>query len=73
MFLKLFLFLSTNFYCLFSIPIGLLVFSIIDVSFWIFTVRARERRYWRGSVHAVHYKSRKSHLQVGRVSWPRDH
>ena len=48
-------------------------FSIIDVSFWLFSIRTRERRYWEGSVHAVHYKSRKSHLQVGRVSWLRDH
>ena len=53
--------------------IGFLVFSIIDVSFWLFSVKTRKRRYWGGSVHAVHYKSRKSHLQVGRVSWPRDH
>ena len=48
-------------------------FSITDVSFWLFSIRTRERRYWEGSVHAVHYKSRKSHLQVGRVSWLRDH
>ena len=48
-------------------------FSIIDVSFWLFSIRTRERRYWEGFVHAVHYKSRKSHLQVGRVSWLRDH
>ena len=48
-------------------------FSIIDVSFWLFSIRTRERRYWEGSVHAVHYKSKKSHLQVGRVSWLRDH
>ena len=53
--------------------VGFLVFSIIDVSFWLFFIKTHERRYWGGSVHAVHYKSRKSHLQVGRVSWPRDH
>ena len=53
--------------------IGFLVFSKIDVSFWLFSVRTRERRYWGGSVHTVHYKSRKSLLKVGRVSWPRDH
>ena len=48
-------------------------FSITDVSFWLFSIRTRERGYWEGSIHAVHYKSRKSHLQVGRVSWLRDH
>ena len=75
MFLKLFHFFFSEYQFLLFIfsDIGLLVFSIIDVSFWLFTVRTRERRYWGGSVHAVHYKSRKSHLQVGRVSWPRDH
>ena len=31
------------------------------------------RRYWGGFIQTVHYKSRESHLQVGRVSWPRDH
>ena len=47
--------------------IGLLVLSVIGVSSWLFTFRTRERRYWRGSVNAEHYKSRVSHLQVGRV------
>ena len=73
MFLKFSLFRVPFFFSFIFIDIGFLVFSIIDVSFWLFYVRTRERRYWGGSVHAVHYKSRKSHLQVGRVSWPRDH
>ena len=74
MFLKLFPFLSANFFYLLFIfsDIGLLAFSVIGVSFWLFTVRTRERRYWGGSVYAVHYKSRESHLQVGRVSWTWD-
>ena len=73
MFLKFSLFRVPFFLSFIFSDIGFLVFSIIDVSFWLFSVRTRERRYWGGSVHAVHYKSRKSHLQVGRVSWPRDH
>ena len=73
MFLKTFPFSEYQFLLFIFSDIGLLVFSIIDVFFWLFTVRTRERMYWGGSVHAVHYKSKKSHLQVGRVSWLRDH
>ena len=50
--------------------IGLLVLSVIGVSSWLFTFKTRERRYWRGSVYAEHYKSRVSHLQVGRSRKP---
>ena len=72
MFLKLFFFYEYHFLLFIFSDIGLLGFSIIGVSFWLITVRTRERRYWGGSIHDVHYKSRKSHLQVGRVSWPWD-
>ena len=66
-FLALFLSLSVFFMFVFS-DIGLLVLSVIGVSSWLFTFRTREHRYWRGSVYVEHYKSRVSHLQVGRVS-----
>ena len=72
MFLKLFPFSEYHFLLFILSDIVLLVFSIIGVSSWLFTVRTRERRYWGGSIHAVHYKSKESHLQVGRVSWPWD-
>ena len=62
MFLKFSLFRVLFFLSFIFSDIGFLVFSIIDVSFWLFSIRTRERRYWEGSVHVVHYKSRKSHL-----------
>ena len=38
-----------------------MILPVIGISFWLFTFRTSESRYWRGSVYAEPYKSPESH------------